>query len=370
MKKRMIISSILSALLICGVLTGCGDVSGDTETSTAQSDLVKAGQTVQFDGWDVTLNRTEVSSHIENIKGPDEGNVFALITFTVKNNDTESASLLETYSAKGPYRRARIYFDGKYEYNPSGLLFSSYIDLSSDNIKPLETKQGIILFEIPEEASNVDLLTLVLDKGPETITFDLESAIKQDDSSNGDTSLTVSNVYPEVDITNQSSASSNSPIASESKIDNNESAATTNYKLKELKQKSTLGNFEIMVMGTDCPNEIKNEFGGIFTPNEGSYYCLTYINVKNIGDSIDSFFDLYPYPNSPTISLVYGNKYRYSPTTLIGYESDLHNKGLNPLESVTGTIAFSVPDEMRDWPGPITVEISQGSQTVGYRVQY
>ena len=70
------------------------------------------------------------------------------------------------------------------------------------------------------------------------------------------------------------------------------------------------------------------------------------LSVKNVGTSAGVFIASYPIGrDAATAKVFYQGEYEYSGTNLLGYDEDLHDKHLNPLETKSGVLAFSLPDE-------------------------
>lgn len=81
-----------------------------------------------------------------------------------------------------------------------------------------------------------------------------------------------------------------------------------------------------------------------YTAKDGCQYVLAYVTIKNIGNNAISFRwiqdDFY-------CNLITSDGLEYSPTTFFPYCNDsLENLSLNPLESKSGFIGFSVPNEI------------------------
>lgn len=126
-----------------------------------------------------------------------------------------------------------------------------------------------------------------------------------------------------------------------------------------------LGDFEVILNSYEITDRISdNDYMG-FTPDEGSQYVAVNLTVKNTGTKASNFMESFSIGDSITAKIMYQGKYEYSASNLMGFSDDLHNAFLNPLESKTGIIAFSVIDEAAQ-SGELTFDISYGSETYTY----
>lgn len=154
--------------------------------------------------------------------------------------------------------------------------------------------------------------------------------------------------------------------SSEVSVTSEEPEETSNLALGE---KINLDDWEITVNSYGIDDSIKSsEYTG-FKSDEGSKYVSVNMTVKNLGVKANTFVDYISFTNETIeCKIYYQNKYEYTSTNLLGYDLDLHNKQLNPLESFTGVMAYSVVDEAAI-SSELTFHISFGKDTYIYRLE-
>lgn len=108
----------------------------------------------------------------------------------------------------------------------------------------------------------------------------------------------------------------------------------------------TLNDFEITVDSWEATKKIVSSAYTSFNSDEGSTYIVVTLSIKNVGTSANTLISTYPIGRDAAIAKIYyQGEYEYSGTNLLGYSEDIHDNRLNPLESKTGVLAFSLPDE-------------------------
>ena len=97
-----------------------------------------------------------------------------------------------------------------------------------------------------------------------------------------------------------------------------------------------------------------------FNSDEGSTYVVITLSVKNVGTSAGTLISTYSIErDAATAKIYYKGEYEYTGTNLLGYSEDIHDNQLNPLESKTGVLAFSLPDEAAE-SSDLTFVLSAG----------
>lgn len=108
----------------------------------------------------------------------------------------------------------------------------------------------------------------------------------------------------------------------------------------------TIDDWEITLNSFYVTDSIKNSEYTSYEADEGSKYVVVDLTVKNLGTKANTFVEYISLTNEKvTCKIIYQNKYEYSSTNLLAYDNDLHHTTLNPLESYTGILAYSVVDE-------------------------
>lgn len=147
------------------------------------------------------------------------------------------------------------------------------------------------------------------------------------------------------------SATSSAPAASEPSASSTEpetppAPVETEPEVYAIGDTVTLNDFEITVNSWEGTKKIASSAYTSFNSDEGSTYVVVSLSVKNVGTSAGVFIASYPIGrDAATAKVFYQGEYEYSGTNLLGYDEDLHDKHLNPLETESGVLAFSLPDE-------------------------
>lgn len=122
-----------------------------SEDATPESVVYnQIGDTVDCFGLEITINSYEFVRC-------DNNNKYCRVSATIHNPSSDTITLMKSYASE--YNEYIIY-DTDYKYNSSWLDKTDYIN-SHDNIKPLETIDGIWQFEVPNvvaESKNKQLL--------------------------------------------------------------------------------------------------------------------------------------------------------------------------------------------------------------------
>lgn len=114
----------------------------------------------------------------------------------------------------------------------------------------------------------------------------------------------------------------------------------------EVGETVTLNDFEITVDSWEATKKISSNAYVSFNADEGSTFIVVSLTIKNVGTSANILISTYPINrNDAKAKIYYQDEYEYTGTNLLGYDGDLHDKQQNPLESKTGVLVFSLPDE-------------------------
>lgn len=140
------------------------DKSDEDETSgsdqkEAPEGLIGCNEEVEIGDWVATM--TGYSFEDEWSDGfltysADDGNKYLLVDLTVTNNGTKADTFVTKYYAYDGDIKAKIYYQDKYEYQINNFMGSVGDDLSSLSIKPLETKEGSLIFKVPDTVASED----------------------------------------------------------------------------------------------------------------------------------------------------------------------------------------------------------------------
>lgn len=366
MKQKLAIA-LLVTLLGCGALAGCGSASSPESSTVAdsvQNGMLSVGDSTTIGNWDITLEKAENTFHVKNLKDPEAGNTRIILTLTVKNNGTEEAICFNEMSRingtnANDVISDSLFYQGKYQYN-GNINIMGGDDLHTDIVSPLESKQGTVMFEIPEESNKPEDLTFVIKKGAQAVTFDLSNAFSVDTSSATDTSSENSNQEGSSEIEDSQSDSSNS-VVSETQT---KPIPAASYKKDE---PATIGNFEVTYMDTKNSETLEENYS-VYNADSGSTYLALYCDVKNNSTSGDTFLPAYAFGDAVDAELIYDGKYTYTPSVLLGYEKDLHDTFLNPMETEQGFIVFSVPKKLFPTKKSFVLRLTAGSEVVEFKL--
>ncbi len=117
----------------------------------------------------------------------------------------------------------------------------------------------------------------------------------------------------------------------------------------------SVGDWNVTVNSFEFLDSIANGDYFSFNPDDGNKYAVANVTVKNVGSSSNTF--LKSYSAKDGVSIKYDGQYTYSSTHLLGLDTDLHDQTLNPLTEFSGIIAFSVPNEVVESDGPLTLNL-------------
>lgn len=184
MKKQFFILMALSALL---VLSACGgtksegaDTSGnsgsvteevakqDTEANAAEETTAapeetekkdetapakKPGEKFTLEDWEIVLDSFEFNEKVSDgmfSSSADEGNKFLVLNYTVTNNGKEAKDFTAMFGGV----KMKAVFKGEYEYDYTITMIDG--DMSSGSIKPLASKTGFVVMEVPDSVAESD----------------------------------------------------------------------------------------------------------------------------------------------------------------------------------------------------------------------
>lgn len=133
--------------------------TGSDEQKEAPEGLIGCNEEVEIGDWVATM--TGYSFEDEWSDGfltysADDGNKYLLVDLTVTNNGTKADTFVTKYYAYDGDIKAKIYYQDKYEYQINNFMGSVGDDLSSLSIKPLETKEGSLIFKVPDTVASED----------------------------------------------------------------------------------------------------------------------------------------------------------------------------------------------------------------------
>ncbi|REK74170.1 DUF4352 domain-containing protein [Paenibacillus paeoniae] len=197
MKKSYL---FLMMALIVAVVTACGGTSKDSSSTDGSNKALNSqepsteptveptveptpeptpepettyapGEKFTFGDWEVNLESFAFDQKVTDkymSSSADEGNKFLVLNFALTNNGTSAAQFKSMFDGVS----IKAIFKDNYEYNTSMTMIDG--DLSNESVKPLSTKKGFIVVEVPDsvaEAGDSLVLQLSLDKEEAKITL-------------------------------------------------------------------------------------------------------------------------------------------------------------------------------------------------------
>ena len=165
------------------------------------------------------------------------------------------------------------------------------------------------------------------------------------------------------------SAPESSDPAESSKPTKKDETAEVTQTLLSFGEMITVSDWEITVNSYEVTQSIQNSEYTSFKADEGSQYVLVNLTIKNIGTKANRFLEYLSLDfDNIVCKIFYQDKYEYTATELLAYDKDLHNSQLNPLETATGIIAYSVVNEAAQ-SSELTFHIKSGSDEYVYKLE-
>lgn len=129
----------------------------------------KVGDKFNLGDWEVVLDSFEFNQKVSDdyfSSSADEGNKFLVLNYTVTNQGTEADDFTSMIGGVD----MKAVFQDKYEYKYTITMIDK--DLSKESIKPLSSKTGFVVMEVPDTVATSEdslILKLVDDKANATI---------------------------------------------------------------------------------------------------------------------------------------------------------------------------------------------------------
>jgi len=129
-----------------------------------------------------------------------------------------------------------------------------------------------------------------------------------------------------------------------------------------------IGDWEITVNSVEIVSEVQKIFG-TYEPEEGSKCIVAELTVKNVGKEMNTFLPYFGTSNDLSVSIQIGS-YTFKavdPITLLS-DDNLQATKLNPLESSTGIIVFSVAEEALESADDIILTFSLKRESLSFLI--
>ena len=125
-----------------------------------------------------------------------------------------------------------------------------------------------------------------------------------------------------------------------------------------------LGEWEITLDSFDVVPEIAASYGS-FQPDGGNVYVVTSLTIKNLAKEAATFLPMVSMSDDIRAKVLYQGEDEYSSTSLLGHDTDLHDRNLNPLSSTEGIIAFEIVEDVAT-SGDLTLNLSNGVESITF----
>ncbi|RCX18546.1 uncharacterized protein DUF4352 [Fontibacillus phaseoli] len=131
--------------------------------------VYKVGDKFNLGNWEVVLDSFEFNQKVSDeyfSSSADEGNRFLILNYTVTNQGTEADNFTSMIGGV----EMKALFQDKYEYTYTITMIDK--DLSKESIKPLSSKTGFVVMEVPDTVAKSEdslILKLVKDENKATI---------------------------------------------------------------------------------------------------------------------------------------------------------------------------------------------------------
>ena len=129
-----------------------------------------------------------------------------------------------------------------------------------------------------------------------------------------------------------------------------------------------LNDWSIELTAFEFADKIDGDFNMYVSPDEGCKFGVAHLSITNNAKEAANFL--------PTLSLsgdvrarVLCGEYEFSPTNLLSIGDDLHDETLNPLVTVSGIIAFNVPDSVVDGADPLILALEESGETLEFTLR-
>lgn len=132
---------------------------------------------------------------------------------------------------------------------------------------------------------------------------------------------------------------------------------------------ANLKHWSITVNDMAILDSIVMDFGQYTPSTDNGKYLNVFISVTNNGKTSDSFLSSFTTSDDVIAKIIYGDGYEFTASNLLGYDYDMHDTGINPLSSLTGEIAFSVPEVVSNSTEPLLIRFSCGGEKVEFKLR-
>lgn len=205
-----------------------------------------------------------------------------------------------------------------------------------------------------------------------SVGFEIKLPSRDSDSKQGpvdDTNNSSSSTVSESNSDDTLSADGNSKGEDDSEKEDGDKPDVIPDGFLSVGESSELGNWEIVVTDFEITPEIVSSEYTSFSPDDGNQYAVVSVSITNNGKESDRFLPSFALNSDVSATIHYAGEYEFSPTVLLGYDSELHDTYLNPLSTKSGCISFEIPESVVESSESLVITFSQGRDSVTYSLR-
>lgn len=130
----------------------------------------------------------------------------------------------------------------------------------------------------------------------------------------------------------------------------------------------SLKNWSIVTTDAKTVDKIYLDYGS-FSPDSGNMYAQVFVTITNNGKEADQFLPSFSTGDKVSAKLLYGDGYEFSATNLLGYDAEMHDSTINPLSSLSGEIAFEIPESVASSAEELLLQFKAGNDVVKIKIR-
>ncbi len=137
-----------------------------------------------------------------------------------------------------------------------------------------------------------------------------------------------------------------------------------------LKQKGTIGDWEVTVKKLEVKRKIANGKYRYFQAKKGKTYAVFHTTVKNNGEKADTFVPFVGYANKVVqIKLLDQDQNEYKVTQLMAYDKDLVSETIQASAKKSGVLAFEIPKKAGKNKKKLVLSFEKGDEKLLYSME-
>lgn len=129
-----------------------------------------------------------------------------------------------------------------------------------------------------------------------------------------------------------------------------------------------LGGWSFTLDAFEFMEKVDGDFNSYAAPDEGCQFGVVSLSVTNSDTSAAVFLPTFSTSNDVRAKIMCG-EYEFSATNLLAHSNDLHDETINPLVTVSGIIAFNIPQSVVDGSDTLTFVLTQGDDTLVFTLR-